>query len=296
MYAHQQKCLRKARCPEHTSPSWSSWSSSHILADPLSLQCPFDQCLPRVSEGYELWLFSLPDVYDVQDFMLFFHMHVYFDPMFIYFLYFHRIVYLKNCYPGYPGQSGIAQVLLCCCLISWMPNQKEIKQEVIDEDDGLGDEPPKAELTEEEARCSMFKGCGARGIGEQKVWSDFVSDTTKGIYYWIERMEMMLRFSLLQFTDFLGWKSTNKKKTPWFFFAPFDKIPKDKKKVFRTKTVDFGSTTLSKHLHQFSLPVPWQFPPEVLLALCWNISTPNAPIVCCWIYCLPHVSCKFSEY
>jgi len=50
-----------------------------------------------------------------------------------------------------------------------MPNQKEIKQEVIDEDDGLGDEPPKAELTEEEARRSMFKGCGARGIGEQKV-------------------------------------------------------------------------------------------------------------------------------
>lgn len=58
MYVHQQKCLRKARCPEHTSPSWSSWSSSHpvpILADPLSLQCPFDQWLPRVSEGYELW-------------------------------------------------------------------------------------------------------------------------------------------------------------------------------------------------------------------------------------------------
>lgn len=49
---------------------------------------------------------------------------------------------------------------------------------MIDEDDGLGDEPPKAELTEEEARCSMrrnrclwgvFKGCGVRGIGEQKV-------------------------------------------------------------------------------------------------------------------------------
>ena len=58
-----------------------------------------------------------------------------------------------------------------------MKEEEEIKQEVIDEDDGLGDEPPKAELTEE-----------------------------------------------------------------------------DKKKVFRTKTVDFGSTTLSKHLHQFSLP------------------------------------------
>ena len=33
---------------------------------------------------------------------------------------------------------------------------------MIDEDDGLGDEPPKAELTEEEARCSMRKNrCGA---------------------------------------------------------------------------------------------------------------------------------------
>ena len=122
MYAHQQKCLRKTRCPEHTSPSSSSWSSSHpvpILADPLSLQCPFDQWLPWVSEGYELWLFSWPDVDDVRDFMLYFHMHVYFDPMFIYFLKFHPIVYLKNCYPGYPGQSGIASHKYGSCVVAW---------------------------------------------------------------------------------------------------------------------------------------------------------------------------------
>lgn len=73
---------------------------------------------------------------------------------------------------GYPGPSGIAQVLSCCCLISLMPNQKEIKQEVIDEDDGLGDEPPKAELTEEEARCSMRRkslsvGCVQRLRGQR---------------------------------------------------------------------------------------------------------------------------------
>ena len=32
---------------------------------------------------------------------------------------FHRIVYLKKCYPGYPGQSGIASHKYGSCVVAW---------------------------------------------------------------------------------------------------------------------------------------------------------------------------------
>lgn len=228
-----------------------------------------------------------------------FHMHVYFDTMFIYFLYSHHIVYLLD-----PTAIRLSRSIWNCIRLGDQTRsdrwRRWLGRWTTQSRTHRGRSSAEKVVGTCRGRCSKGSS-GARGIGEQKVPQWFLSQTRKkGIYYWIERREMMLRFSL-QFTNFLWNESLPTRKMPLGFCWHQNRlsIPKDKKKVFRTKTVDFGSTTLSKHLHQFSLPVPWQFSAGSLGSFPLEVETsmPNAPIVWTvgYIAC-KNVSCKFSEY
>lgn len=254
MYVHQQKCLRKARCPEHTSPSWSSWSSSHpvpILADPLSLQCPLiSGCLGFLKVMSLLWAMFI--------FIAWCLWCSWFHVVFSYACIFWSYVHLCSIFPsycilekmlsGYPGPSGIAQVLSCCCLISLMPNQKEIKQEVIDEDDGLGDEPPKAELTEEEARCSMRRkslsvGCVQRLRGQRDRWTKSVKwfclrhDKRNLLLNRKEGNDVEIQPTSIHQLSLM--KVYQQEKNPWFFFRTFRQDPQGQEKGFSNEDSGF---------------------------------------------------------